>query len=141
MVKKGKMNRGFTLLELITVVVIIGFLATMAFPHFARVIERGRQAEAISLASAFYNSQQRYRLEWGGWAANQNLLDVEVQAADIQFFTVSAVNGANPCFIRLNRNNVRRGSWAAYGVCVDTDGTVNYAAAYSRTQAPGLPMK
>jgi type IV pilus assembly protein PilE len=40
------MKRGFTLLELIVVIVIIGILATLGFAQYTRMIERSRGAEA-----------------------------------------------------------------------------------------------
>lgn len=40
------MNKGFTLLELIIVIIIVGILATLGFVQYASVIERGRFAEA-----------------------------------------------------------------------------------------------
>jgi len=40
------MKKGFTLLELIIVIIIVGILATLGFVQYASVIERGRFAEA-----------------------------------------------------------------------------------------------
>lgn len=40
------MKRGFTLLELIVVIIIIGILATLGFAQYTRMIERSRGAEA-----------------------------------------------------------------------------------------------
>ena len=40
------MKKGFTLLELIVVIIIIGILATLGFAQYARMIERSRGAEA-----------------------------------------------------------------------------------------------
>ena len=40
------MKRGFTLLELIVVIIILGILATLGFSQYTRMIERSRGAEA-----------------------------------------------------------------------------------------------
>jgi prepilin-type N-terminal cleavage/methylation domain-containing protein len=47
-----KMKRGFTLLELIVVVIIIGILATLAIVQYGRAIERARGAEARQILGA-----------------------------------------------------------------------------------------
>ena len=46
------MKKGFTLLELIVVIIIIGILATLGFSQYTRMIERSRGAEARSLLGA-----------------------------------------------------------------------------------------
>lgn len=43
------MKKGFTLLELIIVIIIVGILATLGFIQYAQVVEKGRRAEAAQI--------------------------------------------------------------------------------------------
>jgi type IV pilus assembly protein PilE len=45
-------RKGFTLLELIVVIIIVGVLATLGFVQYANVIEKGRRAEAAANLSS-----------------------------------------------------------------------------------------
>ena len=47
-----KNRHGFTLLELLIVVIIIGVLASLAIPQFAAAVDRSRETEALNVLSA-----------------------------------------------------------------------------------------
>ena len=71
------MRKGFTLLELIIVIIIIGILATLGFTQYTKLVERGRTAEAKAILGSIRTAQQAYYLEHGDYTDSLNDLAVE----------------------------------------------------------------
>jgi len=61
---------GFTLIELIIVIVIVGILAMAAIPKYFANIERARKAEATSSMSAIRDTLQSYKSVYGVYPAD-----------------------------------------------------------------------
>ena len=62
MTRKHKQG-GFTLLELLMVVIIIAILASIALPQYIRATEKARATEALQLAGAIRSAQNRYKAQ------------------------------------------------------------------------------
>ncbi len=57
-----KEEEGFTLVELIVVVMIIGILSSIAIPSFMNAADKAKQQEAAALTSAYIKAVQAYYL-------------------------------------------------------------------------------
>ncbi len=63
-------SKGFTLIELMIVVVIIGILAALAIPRFMRSTTKSKQSEAKQLLKQVYTMQRAYRQEFNAYCLN-----------------------------------------------------------------------
>lgn len=78
-----KNKKGFTLLELLVVVLIIGILAAAAMPQYRRAVEKARSSEAITTLKSIEESV--YRILY----AENPLEQITFDDLDIEFATAS----------------------------------------------------
>lgn len=53
-------KNGFTMLELLVTVLLIGILAAMAMPQYVKVVEKQKGTEAVNLLAVIGKAQERY---------------------------------------------------------------------------------
>jgi prepilin-type N-terminal cleavage/methylation domain-containing protein len=66
MLLPSRTRRGFTLIELMIVVCIIGLLSTVALPEFQNVMLRSKQAERESMMNSIVRVLNEYTADHGG---------------------------------------------------------------------------
>ena len=131
------MKKGFTLLELIVVIIIIGILATLGFTQYTKVIERGRTAEAKAILGTIRTAQESYKLENGSYTGTIGNLAVEAptSCATTHYFSYGITAAAATTFTaqatRCGTGTGKTpGSATVYNITVNEAGTWGGTAGY-----------
>lgn len=66
---RDQRSAGFTTIELLIGVAIVGILATLAVPTFKSYVYKGRVSEAVTVLSEIKTRQETYRSRFGNYAA------------------------------------------------------------------------
>jgi type IV pilus assembly protein PilA len=90
-----KLQQGFTLIELMIVVAIIGILAAIAIPAYQDYTIRAQVSEGLNLAAAAKAAVAESFLNNGEAPQNRTVAGMSVNAADTQGKYVAAVNVVN----------------------------------------------
>ena len=133
------LNKGFTLVELMIVVAIIGILATIAYPSYLDHVNTSRRAEAISALVSIASNQERFYTINSNYASSvtaatglglsgqseTNLYTITVNNNAVSTYTLTAT----PNFVDPQCNVFTLTNVGVKGVTGDFDGDANFGDA------------
>ncbi|HFC2260684.1 TPA: pilin, partial [Neisseria gonorrhoeae] len=88
------LQKGFTLIELMIVIAIVGILAAVALPAYQDYTARAQVSEAILLAEGQKSAVTEYYLNHGEWPENNTSAGVASSPTDIKGKYVKSVTVA-----------------------------------------------
>ncbi|MCM8773787.1 MAG: prepilin-type N-terminal cleavage/methylation domain-containing protein [Candidatus Omnitrophica bacterium] len=127
------MKKGFTLLELLIVVIIVGILAGIALPQFFRAAERARASEGVNALGVIRSSLLRYYSERG--ALTNSLTDLDVEMPTFKYFnaptlaSVAPYTGGTTPMASIVRNTTNAGAYNGYTLTIQQNGTITCSPA------------
>lgn len=120
--KNKKFTKGFTLLELLVVVLIIGILAAIALPQYRKAVGRAELAQVINATKAITNAQERFYLTNNYYAIDLQNLDI-----DLSNHTVT-------CFLTKNYSTCVNANYGIVHYYYQSSHSKNFTECYSKTK-------
>jgi type IV pilus assembly protein PilE len=85
---------GFTLVELMVAVAIVGILASIAFPSYLQQMEKGHRSGAEGYLMDLAQRQQQYLTDTRGYAPDVGTLNDPVPNEVVNYYTVQICSGS-----------------------------------------------
>ena len=87
-------GHGFTLIEMLVAIALVGLLAAVAYPSYANVVQRARRADALSTLFVIQAAQERHRAANRHYSSDLSSLGVAASSAARHYQLRVAASGA-----------------------------------------------
>jgi type IV pilus assembly protein PilA len=133
-------RKGFTLVELAVVIVIIGVLAAFGVPKFLQSVEKSKATEAFNYWSSVQAAQERYIAQNGVYWASTNTDSLDIVLPTLQYFTgptiTTTTGNGNPTWSGNLTRNSSSSSYGAYVVAWNQNGFDSANSTIPQTISP-----
>lgn len=93
----AKKSKGFTLIELMIVVAIIGIITSIAFPNYVRYVTKSKRSAAQALMLDIANREKQYFLDARTYTSTLSNLGISSLPSDVSAnYTISINTPAGP---------------------------------------------
>ena len=102
-------NKGFTLIEILVVVLIVGILVSIVLPQYRLAVEKTKLSKYLSIGQSIRNAQEVFYMNNGIYSPSLSALDIDIESL---------------CESRAGHDNI-------YFNCMDKSIQIDNACAYS----------
>lgn len=96
----GRTHRGFTLIEVMIVVAIVGILAAIAYPSYRDQVRRSNRTDAYNALLAIANAQEKFYMDNNSYTADMAQLagfNADPDTSENGHYSVDALAATGPC--------------------------------------------
>ena len=113
---KNKHRRGFTLIEIMVVVVILGLLATLVGPRIWSMLFAGQQKIALAQCKQYYDDAKIWKLHKKKYPSSLEEMEAPLTDGDDEpFIEVVDDPWGNPYYLEQEGKRIRVWSWGPDG--------------------------
>lgn len=136
LVKSNKTNDGFTLVELLVVIIIIGILSAIALPSFLGATAKAKQTSAKTTIGAVNSAQNAFRTENNSFASDMEALALGLPTEDANY-TFDVVGNADTATIAATPKDTALKGYTGGVVRYGLEGQSAIATIVCETKAAG----